>query len=96
MSDLLITRIDNGFLLTYTSDGVEEVIVEEAIVEKSENDKGEWMDDVETRAKMAHDLCWHIIEHFCLGGSKHDSHRARVVIEPGHCHESFVDKDGEE
>ena len=94
--DFLITKIENGFLLTYTSDENEEVIIEEAVVEKETNDKGKWMSEEETRANIAHDLCWHIIEYFCLGGSKYDSHRARVTIEPGHCHESFVETDGEE
>ena len=81
--ELLITSIENGFLLTYTSDDNEECVIEEAIVEQTKNDEGKWMDEDEVRANLARELCWHVIEHFCLMGGRYDKHRARVIIEPG-------------
>ena len=89
--DLLITKIENGFLLTYPSELNEEVIVEEAVVEREKNEKGEWMEEPEVQATLAHDLCWHILEYFSLIGSKHESHRARVIIEPGDTYERNED-----
>ena len=77
--DFLITKIENGFLLTYESELGEE-IVEEAIVEQDRDSKGHFLDEQQTQARLAHDLCWSVIEHFCLGGSKHDKERVRVVI----------------
>ena len=46
--DFLITKIENGFLLTYESELGEE-IVEEAIVEQNRDSKGHFLDEQQTQ-----------------------------------------------
>ncbi len=75
--DLLVSRIQNGFLLTYENDS--DVIEEEAIVV----DLDGFMTDEEEQAKLGEALCWAVIEHFNLRGSRHDAHRVTVSIEHG-------------
>ncbi len=76
--DILVSRIENGFLLTH-EDWESETISEEAIVVDIDG----FMTDEEERAKLGEALCWAVINHFDLRGSRHDKHRVTVSIEHG-------------
>lgn len=64
---LTITKVDNGFVLNGED--------YHAVCEEGEGEFGE----IEAGGKML----WSVIEHFGMGGSRHDAKRLRVIIEPG-------------
>lgn len=65
-----IIHKDNGYLI-HEADGGE--IIEEDVIQDSESDD----------LKSAEELLWEVIEHFCLGGSRHDKERLVIKREPG-------------
>lgn len=67
---LMITKVDNGFILKGEDC--------HAVYEEGEGEFGE----IEAGVKML----WSVIEHFGIGGSRHDAKRLRVIIEPGDKH----------
>jgi len=69
--ELNVKKVENGFILKYDEELDEGTkITTEHIVEEDDTEFGE----LESGKRML----WHVLEHFCLSGSKHDS--KRIVI----------------
>lgn len=74
-----ITKGENGFRLSWDEeidDGT--VISKEEYVQEPDD-----CDERETEAKVAVNLCWAILGHFGIYGSKHDHFRPVIKLEHG-------------
>jgi hypothetical protein len=73
-----ITRVANGYVCKYPHCDEDREYIETDV----------FSDDDDDELKSGEDLLWWIIDHFALGGSRHDAERLRIKREPGDKHPS--------
>ena len=72
-----IRNAENGYIVTETDDFDHDAAVSIPVVVAEDHHV---TNDVEQRVEAGLRLLWEIIERLGLSGSKHDSHRLRVVV----------------
>jgi hypothetical protein len=66
---LRIEKVENGFIASYRLD------------EETTLNKEVFQDDGTDDLKSGEEMLWFVLDHFGIGGSKHDPERIRIVRE---------------